>query len=112
MVGLYGVIAFSVAERTQEIGIRMAIGARPGSVVRAVLGDGLRLTVAGMVVGGVGALGVAQLMRAVLVGVGTTDLVSYIAAAVLLLAVTMLAAWIPARRAARLDVVAALRGGE
>lgn len=110
VVGLYGVIAFSVAERTQEIGIRMAIGARPGSVVRAVLGDGLRLTVAGMVVGVVGALGVAQLMRAVLVGVGTTDLVSYLAAAVLLLAVTMLAAWIPARRAARLDVVAALRG--
>ena len=112
VVGLYGVIAFSVAERTQEIGIRMAIGARPGSVVRAVLGDGLRLTLAGMVVGVVGALGVAQLMRAVLVGIGATDVVSYLVAAALLLSVTMLAAWIPARRAAHLDVVAALRGGE
>jgi ABC-type antimicrobial peptide transport system permease subunit len=112
VVGLYGVIAFSVAERTQEIGIRMAIGAEPGSVVRSVLGDGLRLTLAGMVLGVVGALGVAQLMRAVLVGIGATDLVSYLVAALLLLTVTMLAAWIPARRASRLDVVAALRGGE
>lgn len=112
VVGLYGVIAFSVAERTQEIGIRMAIGAEPGSVVRSVLGDGLRLTLAGMVLGMLAAAGVAQLMRAVLVGIGATDVVSYLAAAVLLLSVTMLAAWIPARRAARLDVVAALRGGE
>jgi len=112
VVGLYGVIAFSMAERTQEIGIRMAIGAEPGSVVRSVLGDGLRLTLAGMALGIVGAFGVAQLMRAVLVGIGATDLVSYLVAALLLLAVTMLAAWIPARRASRLDVVAALRGGE
>lgn len=112
VVGLYGVIAFSVAERTPEIGIRMAIGAQPGSVIRSVLGDGLRLTLAGMVVGVLGAVGVAQLMRAVLVGIGATDVVSYLVAAALLLGVTMLAAWIPARRAARLDVVAALRGGE
>jgi len=112
VVGLYGVMAFSVAERTQEIGIRMAIGAQPGSVIRSVLEDGLRLTLAGMVVGVLGAVGVAQLMRAVLVGIGATDVVSYLVAAVLLLAVTMLAAWVPARRAARLDVVAALRGGE
>jgi ABC-type antimicrobial peptide transport system permease subunit len=77
-----------------------------------VLGDGLRLTLAGMLIGVIGAIGVAQLMRAVLVGIGTTDLISYLIAALLLLSVTMLAAWIPARRAARLDVVAALRGGE
>jgi predicted permease len=112
VVGLYGVMAFSVAERTPEIGIRMAMGAQPGSVVRGVLGDGLRLTLAGMLIGVIGAIGVAQLMRAVLVGIGTTDLISYLIAALLLLSVTMLAAWIPARRAARLDVVAALRGGE
>lgn len=112
VVGLYGVIAFGVAERTQEIGIRMALGARPGTVVRSVLSEGMRLTVVGMGIGVIGALGVAQLMRAVLVGIGAADLASYLAAATLLLAVTLLAAWIPARRAARLDVVAALRGGE
>ncbi|MEO5799674.1 MAG: FtsX-like permease family protein, partial [Gemmatimonadales bacterium] len=111
VVGLYGVVAFGVAERTREIGIRIAIGARPGEVVRTVMRDGIVLTGVGMLIGVVAALGVAQLMRAILVGVGATDPVAYLAAAILLVVVTMLAAWLPARKASRTDPVVALREG-
>ncbi|MES2123048.1 MAG: ADOP family duplicated permease [Gemmatimonadota bacterium] len=109
VVGLYGVIAYSVAERTREIGIRMAIGARPQAVVRGILFEGIRLTATGMAVGLAGAFVATRLMRAVLLGVGPSDPLSYIGAASVLLLVTTLAAWLPARRAARLDPVAALR---
>lgn len=111
VVGLYGVVAFGVAERTREIGIRMAIGARPVDVVRSVMREGVVLTGVGMLFGVVGALGVAQLMRAVLVGVGATDVVAYLSAALLLIAVTMVAAWLPARRASRLSPTVALSDG-
>ncbi|MES2304240.1 MAG: ABC transporter permease [Gemmatimonadota bacterium] len=111
VVGLYGVVAFGVAERTREIGIRIAIGARPGDVVRGVMREGLMLTGVGMLIGVIASLGVAQLTRAILVGVGATDPVAYLAAAVLLLSVTTLAAWLPARRAAATDPTVALREG-
>ena len=108
-VGLYGVIAYSVAQRTHEIGVRVALGATTGGVMRAVLGQGLALTGAGMVLGLLGALAVARVLRGLLFGVGPADLATYAAAAVLMLAVSVAACYVPARRAARVDPMLALR---
>ena len=107
-VGLYGVMSYLVAQRTQEIGIRMALGARAGEVVRLVVGRGLRLT---LVAVGVGILGAAALSRALvslLVGVKPLDLSTFLAATAILTVVSLLATYLPARRAARLDPVEAL----
>lgn len=108
-VGLYGVIAYSVAQRTHEIGVRVALGATTGGVMRAVLGQGLALAGAGMVLGLLGAFAVARVLRGLLFGVGPADLATYAAAAVLLLAVSVAACYVPARRAAKVDPMLALR---
>ena len=108
-VGLYGVVAYSVSQRTQEIGLRMAIGAQPGDVLRMVVGGGMKLAAVGVVIGIVAALGLANLVASMLYGVTPFDPTSYAATAVILLAVAALACWIPARRAMRVDPLTALR---
>jgi len=108
-VGLYGVITTTVAQRTGELGMRMALGATRPRIVGFVLRQGLRLTLVGVALGIAAALGVTQLFRSMLVGVTATDSLSFIATAALLVAVALAAAYIPARRAARIDVVQAIR---
>jgi ABC-type antimicrobial peptide transport system permease subunit len=109
-VGIASVVAFSVAERKREIGIRMAIGAQPRDVLRLVLGQGLRLTLAGVGLGLVAAFGLTRFLRAALFGVTSTDPVTYALVAAFLTLVALIAAWVPARHAARFDPLIALRG--
>ncbi len=108
MAGLYGLVAYAAGRRTREIGIRMAIGAHRGSVLRMVMRQGLVLSLAGLGAGLVASLGVEQLLNAMFAGSGT-DIVTYLLVAPALLAVTLLAAYIPARRASRVDATTALR---
>jgi putative ABC transport system permease protein len=108
-VGLYGVVAYSVSQRTREIGLRVAIGARPGDVVRMVVGGGMKLAIVGVVIGLVGAVGLAQLVETMLFGVTPSDPASYGATALILLAVAALASYVPARRAMRVDPLTALQ---
>lgn len=108
-VGLYGVIAFFVARRTQEIGIRMALGARRGHVLRLVLREGARMAVFGVAVGMGAALGIARLLSALLFGVGAADPLTFAGAAALLTLVALAASYLPARRAMRVDPMEALR---
>jgi putative ABC transport system permease protein len=109
-VGVYGVVAYSVSQRTHEIGVRMAIGARPTDVVRMMLGEGGRLAVAGVVAGSLIALAAARLIRGLLFEVSATDPLTLLAVALGLLTVALLASYIPARRATRVDPMIALRG--
>jgi putative ABC transport system permease protein len=108
-VGLYGVIACLVSQRTSEIGTRLAIGARPSHVLWLVTGEGLRLVAVGMVVGLATALIGGRVVRTFLYGVATTDLVSFGAVPVIVSVVTLLACLVPARRAMRIDPLVALR---
>jgi ABC-type antimicrobial peptide transport system permease subunit len=107
--GIYGVIAHSVRQRTPEIGIRMALGATNGDVLRAVLKEGLRLTVAGVIVGLAGALVLTRVISQFLYGVTPTDPVTFVCTSLLLAGVALLASYVPARRAARIDPMVALR---
>jgi predicted permease len=109
LIGLYGVVAYSVAQRTREIGIRMAIGATSGAILRGVLREGMLLTAVGLVVGFVISLLVTGVLRSLLIGVGTHDPVTFGALAALLAAVTLIACWIPAQRAARVSPAGAMR---
>jgi len=108
-VGLYGVMAYAVAQRTREIGIRMALGAHPRAVMAMVMGRGGRLTLAGVALGAPAAFGLARLLSKMLFGVGVADPLTFTAVACLLAAVAMLACYIPARRAMRVDPMVALR---
>jgi putative ABC transport system permease protein len=108
-IGLYGVLACSVAGRTREIGIRMALGAASGSVIRMVLRRTLRLAAAGVALGTVGAFALTRVLGAFLFEVRPTDPVAFTSVAVLLLAVALLAGLLPARRAATVDPLVALR---
>jgi putative ABC transport system permease protein len=108
-VGLYGVLSTTVRQRTAEIGIRMTFGAEPTSIFQLVIGQGLRLSVAGVALGVLAALAVTRVMRSLLVGVQPTDPVTFAAIALVFLAVAAVACWLPARRAAALDPNAALR---
>lgn len=107
--GLYGVISFGVARRTREIGVRMAVGARAAEVVRLVVGQSVRLVAVGAVLGLMGALSLARLLQLLLYGIRPTDPVVYAALALLLGSVAVAASALPARRAARVDPVVALR---
>jgi putative ABC transport system permease protein len=109
LVGIYGVVAGSVVERTGEIGVRMALGARPGDVVRLVLAEGMRPVLIGLVLGLAAALALGRWIASLLFGVGATDAPTFLAVAVALVAVALLSCWIPARRATHVDPVAALR---
>ncbi|MFN8668974.1 MAG: ABC transporter permease [Gemmatimonadaceae bacterium] len=108
-VGMYGVMSYAVAQRTREIGIRMAIGAARGEVVRMVMRQGLSLVVAGGVIGIGVALGVARVIRGVLYGSGATDPLTFTVVPLVLAGVAALACWVPARRAAGVDPVLAIR---
>jgi putative ABC transport system permease protein len=108
-IGLYGLMAYAVRRRTHEIGIRMALGAQPQAMLRAMLGEGARLAAVGLALGVVAAIALTRFVAALLYGVGTTDAVTYGAVAALLGATALLAAYIPARRAARVDPMVALR---
>lgn len=109
-VGLYGMIAWAVAQRTREIGVRMALGAVSGDVTRDVVGRGLRLLALGAAPGLVLALLGSRLLRSQLPGVSPSDPATYVAVLALLLSVALLAAWLPARRAASIDPASVLRG--
>ncbi|HMF94875.1 MAG TPA: ABC transporter permease [Vicinamibacterales bacterium] len=108
-VGLYGVLATIVRQRTSEIGMRMVFGAPRRSILNLVVGEGLRLSVAGMIVGVVGALAITRLMTSMLVGVDASDPATFVAIAVLFSVIAMVASLVPAQRAARLDPMAAIR---
>ena len=108
-VGLYGVLATVVRQRTSEIGVRMALGASPSSVFKLVLGHGLRLTAVGLTMGILAAFGLTRMMATMLVGVKPTDPSTFAAMTLLYLLVAAVSSWVPAARAAGLDVNAALR---
>jgi predicted permease len=109
VIGLYGVIAFLVAQRTQEIGVRMALGAGRGDILRLVMGKSLRLIVCGTVAGLVAVLGVSRVLASLLFSVGPRDPVTYVLVTFLLIVVALLATLIPARSASRVDPMVALR---
>ncbi len=109
MGGLYGVFSYVTNGRIREIGVRIAVGARPQSVLWMILYQGLRLTLAGIVIGLIGALTVVPLMRSLLLGIHVIDLLTFAIVPVVLIAVTLLACFLPARRAAKTDPMEALR---
>ena len=108
-VGIYGVIAYGVAQRTHEIGIRMALGAQRGNVLGLVLGQGTRLTLVGVGIGIVAALGLTQLMTSLLYGTSATDSLTFLAVILILAAVAFLATFVPARHATKVSPIVALR---
>ena len=108
-IGIYGVIAYSVSQRTREIGIRMALGATAASVLRLVVEQGGRLALVGIVAGLAGALATVRVLKAMLFGITPTDGVTFASVAVVLTLVALFASYVPARRAARIDPVRALR---
>jgi putative ABC transport system permease protein len=108
-IGIYGVLSYLVGQRTQEIGVRMALGAQPATVLRMVLRDGARMTFIGVAIGAAAALGLTRLMSKILFGVSPTDPVTFMAVAALLCAVALLACYVPARRAMKVNPVIALR---
>jgi predicted permease len=108
-VGVYGVMAYSIAERTREIGIRLALGATRQVVRRQILGEALNLALAGLFLGGLAALGLTRFIESLLFGVGSADALTYCAVALVLFSSALLASYVPARRAMRTDPITALR---
>jgi predicted permease len=108
-IGVYGVVAYSVAQRTREIGVRMALGAQPGRIVRGILRHGLGLALIGIVIGLAGAYALSRFIAAILYGTEPTDLLTYGSVALVLALCAAVASLLPARRAARVDPVTALR---
>ena len=109
MMGIYGVTSYYVTQRTQEIGIRMALGAQMSDVLKLILGNGLMLVVAGIGVGLVGAFAVTRLITSLLFGVNPTDVVTFVVVSLCLMVTALVATYIPARRATKVDPVEALR---
>jgi ABC-type antimicrobial peptide transport system permease subunit len=109
VIGLYGVLAFLVSQRQREIGVRLAMGARPMDVRRMVVKRGMSLTAAGIVVGIGGALALGHYMRTVLYGVQPTDTLTFVIVTATLLGAAAVASWVPARRAASVDPAITLR---
>jgi putative ABC transport system permease protein len=108
-VGLYGVMAYSVAQRTREIGVRMALGASRSNILRLAIGHGMRLVVCGIVIGAAMSMATARVMKSLLFGLSPSDPLTYGAMALLLAIVALLACWIPARRATKVDPMITLR---
>jgi len=109
VIGLYGVISFSVSQRTNEIGIRVALGCRQSDILKLVVGEGMILAAIGVAIGLIGAFALTQLMSGILYGVGAADPATYISIAGVLVAVSLLATYVPARRATKIDPMTALR---
>jgi ABC-type antimicrobial peptide transport system permease subunit len=108
-VGIYGVMAYLVAQRTHEIGIRMALGAHRNDVLRLVVGRGLKLTLIGVAIGNAGALGLTRFLASLLYDVKPTDRVTFIAVSLILTTAALLASYIPSRRATKVDPMVVLR---
>jgi putative ABC transport system permease protein len=108
-IGIYGVMSYTVSQRTQELGVRIALGAQTVDVRRMILGQSLKLTLVGIAIGLAGAFGVARFLASLVFGVGTHDVATFLGVALLLVLVALAAAWIPARRAMRVDPMVALR---
>ena len=108
-VGIYGVMAYSVAQRTREIGVRMALGAGARELLALIVREGARLTAVGLAIGIIAALGLTRFISSLLYGIRPVDVVSFAGAALILTASAVLACYIPARRAIRVDPVVALR---
>ena len=108
-IGIYGVMAYSVSQRTNEIGIRMALGARASRILRMILGEASWMAITGIVVGLAGGLALTRLIASMLYGLKPWDPVTFCASALLLLSVALAASAVPARRAARIDPMRALR---
>ncbi len=108
-VGIYGVMAYAVAQRTHEIGVRVALGAQASDVLRLVLKQGMVLTLLGVAIGVAGAIALTRVMKTFLFSVSTTDPLTFILIPLLLAMVALLACWIPARKATRVDPLSALR---
>jgi putative ABC transport system permease protein len=109
IIGIYGVMSFAVAQRTHEIGVRMALGARRKEVIRLIVGSGMRMSLLGLGIGLAGAVILGRLMHATLYGVQAADFFSLTAVAVLMFIAALVACWIPARRSATIDPIQALR---
>lgn len=109
LVGIYGVISYTVAARTNEIGVRLALGAQPHDILKLVVGEGLKLTMSGVLLGLFGAFGLTRLMKGLLFGVSAVDPAVFTILTLLLMATALLAAYLPARRAARINPVIALK---
>ena len=109
VIGLYGVVSFMVGRRTQEIGIRMTLGAQRSAVLRMVLANGLTLAAVGLAVGLTASLAATPLLRSLLIGVSPWDPTTFVAICAALCAATVVASWVPASRATRVDPVVALR---
>jgi len=108
-VGIYGVMSYSMAQRTREIGIRMALGAQKRDVLKLAVGQGLKLVAIGVVIGLIGALALTRVMTSLLFNVSATDPATLVTISLILVAVALLASYIPARRAAKVDPLIALR---
>jgi ABC-type antimicrobial peptide transport system permease subunit len=109
VIGLYGVVSFMVGRRAQEIGIRMTLGAQSSSILRMVLANGLALAAVGLVIGLILSVAATPLLRSLLIGVSPWDPITFVGICAALFAATVVASWIPASRATRVDPAVALR---
>ena len=108
-IGLYGVMGYAVSQRTREIGVRMALGARQRDVISMVVGQGMRIVLIGLAVGMIGAVGLSRLLQGFLFEIKPTDPTTFMGVSLILLLVALLACWLPARRASRVNPMVALR---